>query len=253
VQFHPNSRQARDACVLIAVESSLIKARECRLIGPAPGSSSGREIGVAANTHATASLVSGTKQYGMTACTPWSRSQTLCFFAAHPSHSTYPCKSQQRVALRRTALLLPQQHDVLMSSGVGKLSGWQSNQSMLFPHLMCRTSAHCCKWGSLLPLHTVPASASHAAKVTKVSCSWCQLLEAKSTLSGAPIATAARSAGSLCLWSSLRGQGAVGAQLRWQQRQKPCMLRCTGAVNQQLQTRQQQAAHRVALVPTQLL
>jgi hypothetical protein len=45
----------------------------------------------------------------------------------------------------------------------------------------------------------------------------------------------------------------MGAQLRWQQRQKPCVLHWTGAVSQQVQAMwQQEVAAILALMPTQL-
>jgi hypothetical protein len=58
VQFHPDSRHPLRACLLRARGSSHLRATECRLVGPKPGSSSITEYGVATDFDATVSLVS---------------------------------------------------------------------------------------------------------------------------------------------------------------------------------------------------
>jgi hypothetical protein len=58
LQLHPESKQVLPGAVLVALKSSRLKATECRLIGPAPGSSSIDEYGVEAEEHAIVTLVS---------------------------------------------------------------------------------------------------------------------------------------------------------------------------------------------------
>jgi hypothetical protein len=58
LQLHPDSTYLKPAIILRATEHASITATDCKLIGPAPGSSSGGETAATAETNATICLVS---------------------------------------------------------------------------------------------------------------------------------------------------------------------------------------------------
>jgi hypothetical protein len=58
LQLHPDSTYPKLAIILKAAQRASIIATDCKLVGPAPGNSSGRETAAFAETHATICLVS---------------------------------------------------------------------------------------------------------------------------------------------------------------------------------------------------
>jgi hypothetical protein len=64
VQLHPDSGHVLDTGLLWAMQASRMRATECRLTGPTPGSSSATAAGVGAYSKAAVSLVSGTQGPG---------------------------------------------------------------------------------------------------------------------------------------------------------------------------------------------
>jgi hypothetical protein len=57
LQLHPDSTHSLPATLLGGRMSSQVKAVNCKLVGPAPGSSSAEVVGVLTQQHAAATLV----------------------------------------------------------------------------------------------------------------------------------------------------------------------------------------------------
>jgi hypothetical protein len=58
VQLHPHSIQHRATILLRAMEHGTIRASGCKLVGPAPGSASGKSFATSVETHGVIALVS---------------------------------------------------------------------------------------------------------------------------------------------------------------------------------------------------
>jgi hypothetical protein len=57
LQYHPDSKHTLDSFVVAAAESAHAALSQCRLVGPAPGNTTGSRSGIAAIQQGTATLV----------------------------------------------------------------------------------------------------------------------------------------------------------------------------------------------------
>jgi hypothetical protein len=200
LQLHPDSTYVRPAIVLRATHRASITATDCKLVGPAPGNSSGIDTAATAEAHATICLVSAAAH--VDGVQPANRGSCL-----------QPCKHALRPCDQVLQALLMLK-DCCRSAAV--------SQPASEKQAACSCCAHA---GEMCIVATPGLCRWHSSRNQLGKVHWTQghgPAHAHAGLGhqGTEVHQLQRLQGvqAACLWSSLRAQGAAGAQLRWQPR-----------------------------------